>query len=87
MASIIIPNQFKQYSTLTDCFETNEKSVNASLKHLINEHPMLKAYIFDEEYEIRGFVNLFLDGEMVEDLSKEVKDNSRIQIILAVAGG
>ncbi|WP_432324128.1 MoaD/ThiS family protein [Yersinia enterocolitica] len=87
MAEIMIPNQFKQYSTSDSVFITNADTVSNALKDLTNKHPMLKTYIFDSDHEIKGFINIFVDEEMVEDLSTPIVKSTRIQIILAVAGG
>ncbi len=87
MAEIMIPNQFKQYSTSDSVFITNADTVSNALKDLTNTHPMLKTYIFDSDHRIKGFINIFVDEEMVEDLSITIAKSTRIQIILAVAGG
>ncbi|EKC2263096.1 MoaD/ThiS family protein [Salmonella enterica] len=87
MAEIIIPGQFRQYSTVDAIFMTNERTAGEALEDLTRTHPMLKSYIFESDHTIKGFVNIFVDGEMTEDLSTPVFPSTRIQIILAVAGG
>jgi sulfur-carrier protein len=87
MAEIIIPNQFKQCSTSDSVFITNANTVSSALEDLTAIHPMLRTYIFDSEKRIKGFVNIFMDDEMIEDLNTPILKSTRIQIILAVAGG
>jgi molybdopterin synthase sulfur carrier subunit len=87
MAEIMIPNQFKQYSTSNSVFITNANTVSNALTDLTTIHPMLKTYIFDSDHRVKGFINIFVDEEMVEDLSIPIAASTRIQIILAVAGG
>src|SRR5471030_1642165 len=87
MAEIMIPNQFKQYSTSSSIFTTNANTVSNALTELTTTHPMLKTYIFDSDHNIKGFINIFVDDEMVEDLATPITSATRIQIILAVAGG
>lgn len=87
MAEIMIPNHFKQYSTSSSVFTTNANTVSNALTDLITVHPMLKTYIFDSDQNVKGFINIFVDDEMVEDLATPVSSSTRIQIIQAVAGG
>ncbi|TVU78464.1 MoaD/ThiS family protein [Vibrio tasmaniensis] len=87
MAEIMIPNQFKQYSSLNSIFVTDSNTVYNALKDLTSTHPLLKYNIFDSEYNVKGFVNIFVDDEMVEDLNMPIDSSSCIKIILAVAGG
>lgn len=63
MAEIIIPGQFQQYSTSGPIFITDAGTVSDALSDLTHAHPMLKPYIFDPDNEIKGFVNIFVDGK------------------------
>ncbi|KAB7893326.1 hypothetical protein GA565_24175 [Rouxiella sp. S1S-2] len=87
MAKLILPRQLMQYTTLTDEFVCTALTLGQALESLVQSYPMLKTQIFNNDSTVRNFVNIFVNDEMIDDLTMPVQENSRIQIIAAVAGG
>ena len=53
-------------------------------------HPGLAAYLTDERGALRKHVNIFVDGELLEDraaLSDPLAPNARVFIMQALSGG
>lgn len=76
-----------QYTTLTDDFVCPALTLRQALESLVQSYPMLKTQIFNNDSTVRNFVNIFVNDEMIDDLAISLQENSRIQIITAVAGG
>ncbi len=63
------------------------KDVLASLER---EHPGFRERIYDDDGQIRRFVNIYVAGEDIRFLKGEetpVKDGDEVSIVPAVAGG
>ena len=65
-----------------------------TLMEVFNEmearYPKMQSYLLDEQGGLRGHVNIFIDGNMIEDrvgLSDTFSSNSEIYIIQALSGG
>ncbi|MEO7961198.1 MAG: MoaD/ThiS family protein [Ginsengibacter sp.] len=66
-------------NTLTEVFNEVEAS-----------YPKVRSYLLDEQGSLRGHVNIFIDGNMIEDrdrLSDRFSPNSEIYIMQALSGG
>jgi sulfur-carrier protein len=60
------------------------------LLELNNQYPGFKNYILDEQGALRKHVNIFIDGDMIQDrkfLTDTIGENSEIYIIQALSGG
>lgn len=87
MVKISIPRQLMSLTNLNSDFETNADTIRAALDNLVLTYPMLKTQIFNSNKNIRNFVNIFLDEQMVENIDAIIPKKSKIQVIVAVAGG
>ncbi|MFH1772053.1 MAG: MoaD/ThiS family protein [Candidatus Omnitrophota bacterium] len=65
-----------------------------NLRELIDildaEFPGFKEKVCDKEYNLRKFINIFLNGEdirFLEGLETKLSDGNSVTIITAVAGG
>ncbi|MDQ6904591.1 MAG: MoaD/ThiS family protein [Bacteroidota bacterium] len=78
-------------------FFPNLKEMTASgntLTEVFNEveasYPKVRSYLLDEQGGLRGHVNIFIDGNIIEDregLSDRFSPNSEIYIMQALSGG
>ena len=62
----------------------------AVLEDLEKQFPGLRSYVVDEQGALRKHVNIFIDGELIEDrkqLSDAFQTNSEIYIMQALSGG
>ena len=60
------------------------------LKDLEAEHPGFSERLFDEQGELRRFVNVFVADEdirFLDGVNTDVADGSTVSIVPAVAGG
>lgn len=66
------------------------ESLPALLANLEEDYPGLRNYIVDEQGALRKHVNIFIDGELIEDrdrLSDAFGEQSEIYIMQALSGG
>ena len=66
----------------------------ATLKEVLNEmeirYPGIRSYIVDDQGSLRKHVNIFIDGQLINDrtsLSDSFSKNSEIYIMQALSGG
>jgi molybdopterin synthase sulfur carrier subunit len=68
----------------------NSPTLSGCLNHLCDSFPLIKERIFDENNEVRRFINIFVNDEDVrflQDLNTPVGLNDTISIVPAIAGG
>ncbi|MCI4239270.1 MoaD/ThiS family protein [Dickeya dianthicola] len=75
------------YTDIKGEYESNATNVQSALNELTDAYPILKIQLFNSDRTLRNFVNVFVNEQMMEDLSEPVPPHSRVQIIVAVAGG
>lgn len=88
--TIRIPSQLRSLTNGTGEIEVQGESVREALIDLTDSHTGIGERIFDDQGEIRRFVNVFLGEEDVRFLSgldTPVKVGETISILPAVAGG
>ncbi len=89
-AKIRIPTQLRNLSGGEAEVEVEGATVGDVLKSLETSHPGFTARLFDDEGQLRRFVNVFLSDEDVRflnGLDTEVPEGATVSIIPAVAGG
>ncbi len=65
-------------------------SLSQIIDELENKFPRFRTYILDEQGRLRQHVNIFIDGNMINDrieLSDSFSENSEIYIMQALSGG
>ncbi|WP_237433641.1 MoaD/ThiS family protein [Dickeya dianthicola] len=87
MLKIMLPRQLMNYTDIKGEYESNATNVQSALNELTDAYPILKIQLFNSDRTLRNFVNVFVNEQMMEDLSEPVPPHSRVQIIVAVAGG
>lgn len=87
MLKIMLPRQLMNYTDIKGVYESNATNVQSALDELTDVYPFLKLQIYNSDRTLRNFVNVFVNEQMTEDLSEPVPPHSRVQIIVAVAGG
>lgn len=89
MATLSLPRQLLALTQLTspqlDLHGVG--TVEEAMRTLSEHHPMLKSLLYTKSGGLQQFVNVFVDGELAEDLAMALQDDSRLQIVVAVAGG
>lgn len=65
-------------------------SLPVVLKNIDQQYPGIQNYIVDEQGALRKHVNIFIDGELIQDrtqLSDAFSENSEVYIMQALSGG
>lgn len=89
-AKIYIPTPLRSYVGNQEALELEGKTVKEILKNLSEEYEELKKHLFDEQGELRSFVNIYVNDEDIRYLQKEdtpIQDNDTISIVPSIAGG
>jgi len=87
---VFIPTPLRSYTGNRAEVEVHGSNINEALAHLVEEHPALRNHLFDDEGEIRSFVNIYLGDDDIRYLSEErrkLEGRETISIIPAIAGG
>lgn len=90
MATVRIPTQLRQLTGGVGELQVEGATVGEVLRGLDGAHPGFGERIFDEEGQLRRFVNVFLaeeDVRFLDGLDSPVTDAQTISIVPAVAGG
>ncbi|SFC19757.1 adenylyltransferase and sulfurtransferase [Flexibacter flexilis DSM 6793] len=90
MATIIIPTPLRKFTNQQSRVEVGGNTIQETLAELTLNFPDLKKNLFDENGQIRGYVNIFAGDEDIRNLQQEntpVNGQTTISIIPAIAGG
>jgi len=90
MATIRIPVPLRKITNNQEVITVEGTSMGEIIMMLCARFPDLHDRIFDENNEVRRFINIFLNDEdirFISDLATSVKENDEISIVPAIAGG
>lgn len=90
MATIRIPTPLRPYTNGQSDLTISGETVGQVLENLVQQYPALRPHIFNDDGELRPFVNLFIGEDNINDLqgiSTPVHDGVRILLIPSIAGG
>lgn len=90
MIRVLIPTPLRSHTQGRKEVEVSAAEVGGALHALVQQHPGLRAQLFDEDGRLRRFVNLFLDDEDVRmhaGLDTPLEGRRVLEILPAVAGG
>ena len=89
--SIAIPTPLRGYVDNQDIVLINGgDNVKLALKLLIKQYPALKEHLYNEENELRKFVNFYVNEEDIRHLDNEntlLKEGDELMIVPSIAGG
>jgi molybdopterin converting factor small subunit len=90
MATVIIPTPLRKFTNNTSRLDIKARNVQEVINDLSLNFPELKKHLLDEKGGIRSFVNIFVGDDDIRNLQQEqteVKENTVISIVPAIAGG
>lgn len=90
MARVRIPTPLRNLTDGAAEVVADGTTVSEVLKNLESRHSGLAERIYDENGELRRFVNIYVDEEDIrfaDGLSTTVSEHSVVSIVPAVAGG
>ena len=89
MAKIRIPTPLRAFTGGAADIEVAGGTVGEALHNLVDQHPDLRAHLFNED-ELRSFVNIFIGDEdirFLQGLDTEIEATENLRIIPSIAGG
>jgi molybdopterin converting factor small subunit len=90
MATIKFTRALKRFYPDLDTLECSARDVKTVVLEVDKRFQGLKDYIVDEQGILRKHVNIFVDGQMIDDreqLSDTLSENSEVYIMQALSGG
>ena len=91
MASTVrIPTPLRKLTNDQETIDVESNTVGGAIEEIEGKFPGIKERLFDEEGEIRRFVNVYVNEEDIRFLENQdtpLKDGDDVSIIPAIAGG
>lgn len=88
--TVRIPTPLRQLSGGAAAVTAEGATVGGILDDMERQHPGFRERLFDEQGELRRFVNIYVGGEdirFLDDLDTTLEDGQEVSIVPAVAGG
>lgn len=88
--TISIPTALRQYAGGSATVSLASGPVGQLLASLVEQHPQLGKQLYNEQGQIRNFVNIYVGDEDIRYLQgadTPVPDGETVSIIPAIAGG
>jgi sulfur-carrier protein len=85
-----IPTPLRKFTGGSDKVSVDGATVGQALDSLAEAHPEIKSRIFDDEGQVRRFVNIFANDEDIrfqDKLETTLSDGDQIALVPAIAGG
>lgn len=90
MSSIRVPTPLRPYTEGNKEIAISADTVGGVLQQLTDQYPGLRQHLYDDEGQLRAYVNVFLNKEDVRNLDgpeTAVTDNDELTIVPSIAGG
>jgi hypothetical protein len=90
MPTVHFTQALKRFFKDLDSMETPEQHISDILAHIDRQWPGIKGYIVDDQGKLRQHVNIFIDGELIQDregLSDPLRPESEVYFFQALSGG
>ncbi|MBW3582224.1 MAG: MoaD/ThiS family protein [Euryarchaeota archaeon] len=90
MVAIKIPTPLRRFAGDNAKVEVKADTVGEAVRKLTEQHEALKNHLYDENGELRNFVNLYLNQKDVRTLQKDetpTKEGDELVIVPSIAGG
>lgn len=87
---IFIPTPLRQYAGNQKAVNVNGETVGELLNNLTTEFSALRKHLYNEEGQLRSFVNIYVNDEdfrYLQGPATNVQENDEISIIPSIAGG
>lgn len=82
-----IPTPLRSYTAQAATAEADGTSVDEILIDLDRQFPGLRFRVVDEQGRLRRHMRVFVNDEMVRDLSTAVTTNDEVTLMQALSGG
>ena len=88
--TVRIPTPLRKITNGADKVSVSGSSISEVLEELEIEFSGVQARIYDENKQLRSFVNIYINGEdirFLDGLDSNTKSGDEVSIVPAVAGG
>ena len=88
--TVLIPTTLRLFTNQRSEIELEGETVGQVIQALSDEYPETKKALYDEEGQLRSFINIFVNSDNIKNLKgydTPVKDGDEIMLIPAIAGG
>jgi molybdopterin converting factor small subunit len=90
MSKIHIPTPLRQYTGKLATVEVQGATVGEAMAALVQQHPELRRHLYNEDGNLRAFVNVYLNDEDIRYMQKDataVAEEDSLSIVPSIAGG
>jgi sulfur-carrier protein len=87
VSRVHVPTPLRSYTGERAEVEADGTTVAQLLDDLDRRFPGIRFRMIDEQDRIRQHIRLFVDGEMVSEISHPIRPGEEIQILCALSGG
>ena len=90
MPNLKIPTPLRPYAGGQSTLNLPGNQVSNVLEAAVKEYPQLEKHLFNEENQLRPFINLFLGEDNInqlQGLNTALKEDDTLLIIPSIAGG
>jgi adenylyltransferase/sulfurtransferase len=88
---VYLPTPLRPYAGDRSSIDVSGATVAEAMRALLAQHPQLRGYIYSDDGNLRGFVNIYLNDEDVRYLpariDSPVKESDTLTIMPSIAGG
>lgn len=88
--TVTIPTALRQYAAGQAAISVAGGTIGEVLHGLVSAHPQLGRQLYNEQQQLRSFVNVYVGDEDIrylQGLATPVPDGETVSIIPAIAGG
>lgn len=90
MATLKIPTPLRSYTSGQAEIAVSGANIAQAMDSLVEEFPALKPHLYNDDGQLRPFVNLFVGENNIRDLqglATPLDENARVILIPSIAGG
>src|SRR5664279_1785507 len=87
---ILIPTPLRQYADKQSTVDLPAATVGEAMDALVSRHPDLRKHLYNDQGQLRAFVNLYLNEDDIRYLQQDqtpVNDTDTLTIVPSIAGG
>lgn len=88
--NVRIPTPLRKFTGGAEVVAADGSTVGDVLAHLSEAHPGLGKRLYDDDGNVRRFVNIFANDEdirFLDELDTEVEEGDEVSLVPAIAGG
>jgi adenylyltransferase/sulfurtransferase len=87
---LLVPTALQRYTANQDEIEVPASTVDDALAQLSEKHPDIRKHLFNEQGQLRQYVNIYVGSEDMRTLQggqTALKDGDEVTIVPSIAGG